>query len=368
MENKNVKVGCIGLGPRGRWLFECLLMSKGVTARAICDISKEKTEDCKNWLCDKKGYSESDILTFTDYHEMLQSDVEAIIVATDVFTHTDIACDCVSAGKHVLCEIPNMATVEEAKKLLKTCRANPNVKFMVAENCCYWSFINTWKKMYEDGLFGEVTMAEGDYIHKGGYVDNPNYKTTWRSHLTTLSYLTHELGPLLHIMGDTCTEVSGFFPDNNPYKKLKPAPADGVAIIKTKKGCLIKISAIHTAYYQECAHNYVLYGTNGTIQNERHGKYDKRGSYADLRSVPNNHEEIYLPINTGYPNVEGFGHGGADTKMMADFVDCIVNDKKPSLDVEFGVQISLPGVLARESGEQGGIPLKMPTIEELLED
>ena len=365
---KNVKVGCIGVGDRGRWLFECLLMSKGVEARAICDISKEKVENCKEWLCNKKGYSENDILTFTDYKEMLKSDVEAIIVATDVFTHADIACDCISSGKHVLCEIPNMATIEEAKKLLKTCKANPDVKFMVAENCCYWGFINTWKKMYENGEFGEVTMAEGDYIHMADYVTAENYELNWRSYLVTLSYLTHELGPLLHIMDDTCTEVSGFFPDNNPYEKVKPAAADGVAIIKTKKGCLIKISAVHNSYYNECAHNYALYGTNGTIINERHGKYEHRGSYADLKSVPYTQEEIFIPTYTGYPNVMGYGHGGSDTKMMDDFVDCIVNDKKPTFDVEFGVQISLPGILARESGLNGNIPLKMPTIEELLAD
>ena len=366
---EKIKIGCIGLGSRGRWLLECMLMSNDVEARAICDSSKEKTKSCKDWLCEVKKYDEKAILDFTDYKEMLKSDVEAIIIATDVFTHTDIACDCINAGKHVLCEIPNIATVEEAKKLLKTCRNNPDVKFMVAENCCFWAFIDSWKKMYDEGLFGEVTMAEGDYIHMGEYAkDNEKYETTWRSYLTTLSYLTHELGPLLYIMGDTCTEVSGFFPDNNPYKDKKPAPADGVAIIKTKKGCLIKISAVHTAYYKECAHNYILYGTNGTIFNERHGLYEKRGSYADLRSVPNNEEELYLPIFTGYPDVEGYGHGGSDTKMMGEFVDCIVNDKKPTFDVEFGIHISLPGVLARESGEKGGIPLKMPTFEELLED
>jgi len=359
-----IKAAVIGTGPRGRYLFSELIKKDDIIPYAVCDADREKVEEFKVNLEKEKNIT--GIRAFTSYEDLLKTDVEAVIVATNVDTHADIACDCLYAGKHVLCEIPNIASIDDAKKLYKAVKDNPTCKFMVAENCCYWAFIQSWKKMYEDGLLGEVVFAESDYLHQSTYVTNMDAPMTWRSYLPSVKYLTHNLGPLLYILGDTCDEISGFVPDINPIAEKHPAPANGVAMIKTKKGTMIKIF-IGFGMYHDFAHNFILYGSKGSVENQRQGKFEDKNTIAYLSSVPYSHNsQIELPIKVGFPNGDGSGHGGADGKMMGDFVDCLVNDKEPALGIEFGINIALPGILADISSHESGKTYKMPDLDELL--
>ena len=66
-----------------------------------------------------------------------------------------------------------------------------------------------------------------------------------------------------------------------------------------------------------------------------------------------------------FPGETEGGHGGADQKMMRAFVDCIVNNTKPPDDVELGIKMSLPGIIAHESAKNGGKPLNVPQYDEL---
>ena len=56
------------------------------------------------------------------------------------------------------------------------------------------------------------------------------------------------------------------------------------------------------------------------------------------------------------------GHGGADKKMVLDFVKCILEDTKPPIDVDMGIAISLPGIIAAESARQAGVLLEIPEV------
>ena len=69
---------------------------------------------------------------------------------------------------------------------------------------------------------------------------------------------------------------------------------------------------------------------------------------------------IRLPTTSGYPGYSSAGHGGADAKMIEAFIDCIINDTKPPIDVDLGLNITIPGILAHESMKQGGKTLQIP--------
>ena len=366
---KVVKVGFIGLSMRGRDLLSAFLSDKktNVKITAMCDLDEKKIADCKEYL--EKEHNITDAVFYTDYKEMLKSDVEAVIVATDRDTHSIISSDAMYAGKHVLCEIPNIKNYDDARLLIKAVKDNPKSKFMVAENCCYWLFIQTWKKMYEDGLLGDIVCGEADYIHPSTQMKlDPEKDTapmTWRSFMPSIHYPTHDLGPLLYIMGDTCTEITGFEPDFNPLEKFRPANPNGMLIAKTKKGAMIKIFVGFGLHKTNGCHNFVMYGTKGSVENERFGPFHKRGTIADLVSIPNMNHGMTLPVGMGDFESES-GHGGGDLRMMNDFIDCIINDREPDLGLEFGLNIAIPGLLAHLSAEQGGKTFKMPTMEEIM--
>lgn len=355
--DKKIKVGVIGTGPRGRYLYSLLIDNPNVEAYAVCDINPDALEECRKMLKEK---GVENVKFFSTDEEMYESDVEAIIVATHVSSHADISVECLNAGKHVLCEIPNIASDEDARKLVRAVKANPKQKFMVAENCCFWGFVNTWKKMYEDGLLGDIVFAEADYLHSHLSL-NPDRKITWRSYLSSITYLTHDLGPLLYILGDTCDEITGFQPNINPIEDCHPAPPDGVAMIKTKKGTLIKIYCGFGVHHHT-GHGYTMYGSKGSVETQAKKGFENNNTFAHLSSVPNTHNAIEIPVDRGYPGASSEGHGGADPKMMEAFVNCIINDTEPPLDIEFGINIALPGLYADMSAKENGKMYKMPDV------
>ena len=216
----------------------------------------------------------------------------------------------------------------------------------------------SWKEMYENGLLGDVVYAESDYLHQHKTIV-PDGRITWRSYRPAITYLTHNLGPLLYILGDRCDEVTGFTPNINAIEDIHPAPAEGVAMIKTKKGVLIKIFVGYGVYHMY-AHNCCIYGSKGSLENQRGKRSQETHTMANLDSIPYTHQAIEIPVTSGFPNADKDGHGGADPKMLEAFVDCILNDKKPPLDIDFGMDIAMAGIYANISSQNGGQMFKMP--------
>jgi predicted dehydrogenase len=138
----------------------------------------------------------------------------------------------------------------------------------------------------------------------------------------------------------------------------------GVALFKTAKGAVIRLLVSFGAY-TSYDHNYRICGTRGTIETDRTKVVDNAHSLASLYSVPGTfgaNSKIDIPVTTCYEGEDSSGHGGADGKMVKAFINCLVEGKKPELDVEFAINMSLPGILAHESAVQGGVPIEIPQI------
>jgi len=355
---KRVKLGCIGVGSRGQYLLDAAKLHPAVDIAAVCDIDPENLRTCREKfdLPAEKCFASAD--------ELLASGIDAVIVATHIARHTEMAIKALEAGVHVLSEIPTIGSIDDARSLIKATDAHPDTIYMAGENCCYWHFIREWKKLCEAGKLGDVLFCESDYIHPWHTMERPDGKMTWRSYMPSIHYVTHNLGPLLFIMDDEPAEISGFFPDINPLEARHPVPTDGVAIIKTRKGTVIKIY-IGFGSTHRGGHNFIMYGSKGSLENGRLGKLEDRRTYAYLPDNPDPYQEVELPIGLAAPGSSDFGHGGADPRMVAEFIDAVIEGRKPELGVEFGIKVSLPGLIADESAKNGGIPMRMPTIDEL---
>ena len=162
--------------------------------------------------------------------------------------------------------------------------------------------------------------------------------------------------PLLYILNDRVVSVTGFAPKINSVPEYSTGTPDEVAIFRTAKGALIKIF-VSFGLNRPCIHNFCLYGTKGTLETDRVRPYSTNAS---LKVVENIDEKmIEIPTGTGYPGFEG-GHGGADSKMLQAFIDCVYNGTKPPLDATLGINFSLPGIIAHESVKQGSRELEIP--------
>ena len=362
MENKVIKLGVVGL-KRGASVVGEIIGDKNVVVRAIADKNPERLEKCKKDFTEKGA---KDFLCFDNYEDLLKSDIDAVFVATDKPFHTKHSIMALEAGKHVLSEIPVIETIEEVKMLKAAVKAHPELKYMAAENCFYWAFIEAWKKMREDGKFGEVLYAESEYLHSSEPLTDEGYDKKlnsdhWRVHLNAITYLTHNLGPLLYIMDDECVSVSCMAPKAK-YHKHKKGDENGIAIFRTKKGAVIRIFIAFGAYVG-FDHNYAIYGTRGSIITDKTTPLRDAHSFAKMADIPDTFEKYFeIPIKASRGKAAE-GHGGADALMIRDFIKCLVEDTKPPIDVDMGIKISLPGIIANQSAKLDGQLLEIPTID-----
>ncbi|MBI1897573.1 MAG: Gfo/Idh/MocA family oxidoreductase [Acidobacteria bacterium] len=113
--NDTVRVAMIGVGNRGSFLLRHTLRIPGVQVVAIADIDEERL---KAAVAQAEGAGQKPE-GFTDFRRMLdrRKDIDAVIIATPVDTHKDIALGALEVGKHVYCEKP-MAHREEDVKMM----------------------------------------------------------------------------------------------------------------------------------------------------------------------------------------------------------------------------------------------------------
>ena len=115
---RNVKVGVVGCGVVATAYYLPYLM-RHADLVAVCDLDAERTAECARIFGAKEQYQ--------DYDEMLESDLEAVWVLTGPGTHKRFAVAAAEAGKHVLLQKPMATTLEDVNAIVKAVRDN-NVK------------------------------------------------------------------------------------------------------------------------------------------------------------------------------------------------------------------------------------------------
>jgi hypothetical protein len=60
------------------------------------------------------------------------------------------------------------------------------------------------------------------------------------------------------------------------------------------------------------------------------------------------------------PGVAAGGHGGSHGYLMSEFVEAILRDRKPWVDVAQALNMTVAGIVAHQSALQDGELLKIP--------
>ncbi len=137
----------------------------------------------------------------TDYKELLKDEsIDAVSIATPTFTHCQIVCDALAAGKHVLCEKPPALTAEEAQKNADAAKKSGKV-LMYAMVCRFSQAAQYLTKFRDDGGFGKILCAEANRTNRsssinGWFVDK---KRSGGGQL--MDAAIHEIDLALYFMG-----------------------------------------------------------------------------------------------------------------------------------------------------------------------
>jgi myo-inositol 2-dehydrogenase / D-chiro-inositol 1-dehydrogenase len=184
--NSAVTIGLIGCGGRGR--FDSGYMAKAPGARfvAVCDLFEDRMELARNAIAPGAR-------RYSDYRELLASDVDAVLIATNEFTHPELFEAAVQAGKHIYIEKPAGIDLEGCRRVTRANRtARPDRTIMFGFQQRYAPGYRKARKLVESGGIGRVQMAVSHWIkgavtdkqpvlpHPTNMLDKIRYSTWWR--------------------------------------------------------------------------------------------------------------------------------------------------------------------------------------------
>ena len=363
-----IRVGIVGMG-RTAAFMRPVAAHPHATLAAVCDLR----EDICRTALNRYGIEAPQPAIYTDYETMLQAGVlDAVIIGTPVYAHVPQSILALAENIHVFSEVPATWSLDEAKALVRACRAS-RATYMMGENSCYDRSIMTVRSMIEDGVFGYIHYAEGEYIHECLSL----LKTTpWREALYAqngLVYTTHEIGPIMSLIGwDRIARLSAIgsgshFTDKNgqPYAQETRL----VMQAQTAQGRLVRVCQDFQSPGTHSHHRYVAQGVKGRFESGYRdfpaqvmatSIQDEKGSlvWKNLSEF----EANYLPDIWKRSEAEAkkHGHGGSDYVLINDYLDALWTQKPLPIDVWKALDMSLPGILSVASVRQQGAWVDVP--------
>src|SRR6266704_2108755 len=149
-QQKEIRTAFVGIGKRGTTLTGQVSHHANVRVEAICDIDPNARDAALSLTRRDNPRS------FTDYRQVRDlQNVDAVIVATPCYLHSEIAVACLNAGKYVYCEKPLGITPEQVHEALQAA-ARSKAFLQIGQQLRYVQPLReTIRKIHEDKIIGE---------------------------------------------------------------------------------------------------------------------------------------------------------------------------------------------------------------------
>jgi predicted dehydrogenase len=306
--------------------------------------------------------------TYPSLEEMVKDDrIEAIFVATDAPSHARHCIDVLNHGKHVCTAVPAFrGDIEDAERLLECVKKNRGLIYAMFETSVFHDDLYAMEKLYAANVFGKIVYCEGEYCHPHTIGAPPlaSYKD-WRRHGAPMWYPTHATAYYVGVTHDSFVEVSclGTAPFDESLRKpnrIGNIYKSEVGLFRTRQGGLSRMIVCGSqGEYLEA----------GRLRGEYAG-YDwhngrrSDGFVGDATGKQRLKEALASGLQTKKyslpPGVSPGGHGGSHGYLGDDFIDAILRNRKPAVDVIDALNMTVPGYYAHLSAMKGGEIMKIP--------
>lgn len=186
VQDKNtVKIGIIGLGYWGPNLVRNFSNVANCQVSMVSDLREQRLEMIK------KSYPSIEVTTSVD--DLFNSDnVDAVVIATPVFTHFPLAKKALESGKHVLLEKPMTDTVAHAKELIELSKKVGRL-LMVDHTFLYTGAVQKMKQLITSGDLGNIRYFDSTRINLGLFQQDVNVLWDLAPHdISILNFLISE--------------------------------------------------------------------------------------------------------------------------------------------------------------------------------
>jgi predicted dehydrogenase len=318
--------------------------------------------------------------TLDDYRRLLESkDIDAVLIATPLHLHADIALRALAAGKHVFLEKTLAYSISQCEQLVRAAKASPKLVFQVGHQHRHDPVIRKVYEMVRAGALGKVTHIRCAW-HRNGNWRRPVPAVTFDprpwgypdlEHLINWRMYKRYSGGLMAELGSHMIEVCNFMLGEIPssvtgtggvdfWKDGRETWDNVVALYSYPSGAKAIFSSITTnAHYGE---QIQIMGTEGTVEmgwNQAFYYREKESPElvkADGATVITSTGETMKDPNQSQKatevNPEGPQKPSAIHRELESFVSCIRTGKKPDVDVVTGRNAAVSILRANEAIEQ----------------
>lgn len=121
---------------------------------------------------------------------LLSKEIDAVVIATPVFTHFSLAKKALENGKHVLLEKPMTSTIKEAEELMNLAKQK-GLLLMVDHTFLYTGAVMKMKQLITEKTIGEIQYFDSSRINLGLFQIDVN--VLW-------DLAPHDISILLHLI------------------------------------------------------------------------------------------------------------------------------------------------------------------------
>ena len=152
-------MGVVGLGYWGHNLLRGLMELPEVEVRYICDLDEERLATLGR-RCPSA--------TPTNRYEELLADptLDAVVIATPVFTHFELAAAALDAGKHTFVEKPFAPSAAQAGELMELAD-DRDLRLMCGQTFLYSPPVREVKRLIDTDELGEIFFISSSRVNLG---------------------------------------------------------------------------------------------------------------------------------------------------------------------------------------------------------
>ncbi len=354
---KPIQVAMVGLGTISGRLRDAVCVCENMQLAAICHHNADRIAQVSAQWGIKK--------TFTDYAELLmESEIDAVILATPNNLHAPMTIAALNAGKHVFCEKPPAISAEEALRV-KECAESTGKLVMYGFMFRFSEKHNLIKRLCDEGMFGDIYYAKAGIIRRygdpGGWFSDRARSgggslIDLGSHIIDLSVrLMGDLEPVSVFSRSFCnTENLKNIRATEHYQALSLGTVndveehDVVLVNFTNGACLIAETSTKS-HIKEERMNLELLGSRGGVTVDPE---------IEIHTVQH---DLLVDIKPQI-NCSQFDYQGAINAEMRHFADCMQNGTKCISSVDEGLKLMKIISAAYRSQEE----MRLVSIDEFI--
>jgi len=185
-----LKIGIIGYGYWGPNLVRNFNSVTDCLVHTVVDARQERLELVRRLY--------PNVNCIMDVNELYaSSEIDAIVIATPVFSHYSLAKKALEAGKHVLLEKPMTAKASEAKELISLADSK-GLQLMVDHTFLYTGAVQKMKELIDANTLGKIQYFDSTRINLG--LLQPDVNVLW-------DLAPHDLSILFHLVNESPVSV-----------------------------------------------------------------------------------------------------------------------------------------------------------------